>query len=332
MLQIVYTAASIAGGDVNPVALTTLPVTGGAAVLDSGAVTLSPAPVNVSAIGPQLLDSTGNPSALIEFPWYLDSGAATRMFTASTGVGKVTFAFPLGEQDWLISTRTRIGRVTAGVLVWNHAIMTTPTPGVNCMVCAIVKRGSSYYVFAKANPNDAYANAQVYYTAVDLTGVTSPGLYNTWASTTVEADFLSFGLYGHEAVPLVLPDFDLALVGDATFSGDGVNVLKKSVIVGPAVDVSGGKEFTGYGVGETFDGGFSRFFGAFTATLSVSSGVVTDCVREYSPATYTEAAVGGLVPAGTVPNMEYSGAFLFLGEPPPVPPFWTNLRRAIEVI
>lgn len=331
MLQPVFVAASIADGDVNPVGSITLPVTGGAAVSDSGPVTLSPAPVSVASLGANLLDVTGNPATVNKPPILLDSGAGDYLFPDVGSIDKPSIMFPLDDGDWLFVGRSTIGRITGGAVAWSTTVI-NGTSGFAAIPCAIVVQGSTYYVFVRGTPNDFTDPGLVYYTTLDITGVSPPGLFNTWDSIDLEPSFVSLGLYGHEAVALATPSFDYAMVADVTYSGDGVTVLNKAVLVGPAVDVSGDKEFSGYGVGETFSGGFSRFFGAFTATLSVTAGTITDCVRAYSPATYTQAAVGALVPAGTEPNMEYSGAFLMIGEPPPVPPFWTNLRRAIEVI
>ncbi|MCZ4321466.1 hypothetical protein [Pseudomonas anguilliseptica] len=336
MLQIVYTVASAAEDGSynpgNPVALTTLPVTGGAAVLTAGPYNLAENPVDVAALGPRLVDTTGNPSALIEPPWVLSDTGSARMYSDTPQYEKIVFAFPLGEDDWLIASRSRVGRVTGGVRVWSHAVFTVGGSGINFMFCAVAKRGGSYYLFARSNPNDAFSAGTTYYTAVDISGVTPPGVVTSWASVAVNGAASSLGIYGHEAVAVVLPDFELAMIGDTMYSGDGVTVLNRAVITGPAQDVFGGKEVAGFGIGESFDDGFQRFFAPFIATVSLSSGQITDYTRAYAAPTYTQSAIQSLVPPGTEANIEYGGAFVLLGDPPPVPPFWTSLRRAIETI
>ena len=336
MLQIVYVLVSAAEdgsyNPANPVAITSLPVTGGAPLLVAGPLNLPEEPVNTAALGPRLVDTTGNPSSLVEPPWVLGDAGGARMFPESPQFEKVVFAFPLGENDWLIATRTRVGRVTNGARVWSAAIMTVGGSGIDFMVCAIAKRGGSYYVFARSDPNDAFSAGTTYYAPVDISGATPPGVVTTWASVALNPSVASYGLYGHEAVALALPDFDVAMIGDTFYSGDGITVLNRAVITGPAQDIAGGKEFSGFGIGESFDDGFQRFYASFTATLSVSGGQITDCVRAYSPPTYTQDALEAIAPSGTVANIEYSGAFLLLGDPPPVPAFWTNLRRTAEAI
>jgi hypothetical protein len=314
----------------NPVYNIVLPVTGGAALATIGPFDLDDEPSAPQALGDSLM-YRGDPYPLLGVPIYFDGADAERVVPSVPG-GTVLIMMPLGEGDWLIATRYRVGRITAGAVAWTWPVIDL-SGDTNCMPCALVKRGESYFMMVKSKPNDGYdQTARAYYSPINITGAVDPGLFATWSSVGLVPDELSeFGLHGYEALLSVMPDFELAMVGDPSSSGDGASMLRRAVLAGPATAIAGGHEVTGYGYGISF-GPTNRFMGQFTLSTSEVSGNITDAVRGYAPATYTQSALQALASPGTSPEISGGTAFLYLGDPPPIPAFWTNMRRAAETI
>lgn len=334
MLQVVYVVpySPQDAGFVrsNPVYNLVLPVTGGAPVKKVGPFSLPETPDTMAALGPSLMYHR-KLYPMTAKPTYFNGVTAAPVTPLILG-GIIIMLYPLAEGDWLVATQFSVGRITGGVTVWSHSIIPISGGDRACMVCAIVGAGGTYHLFVKTKPNDAWnTGCRAHYKQIDISGGTDPGLYTGWPSVGIEPDGdTEKGLNGYEAILSELPSFDFAMIGEPYYGGDGVSFDRRAVLVGPATDIAGGKECTGYGLG--VDGSYRDFMGQFTLGITKIGGNITRSVRSYSPETYTAAALNALAGAGEAPQVDGGTAFLYIGEPPPVPAFWANLRRSSEII
>lgn len=315
----------------NPYYNLVLPVLGGSPIERVGPFSLPGNPNYPHSLGPELIH-LGDPYPLQGVPQYFDGSNTGKLVPLIAG-GTIILLYPIGVNDWLVATRYGVGRITGGVVAWTHSVV--PTSGnSDCMVCAIVSSGGDYYLVLKSKVNDPYdISARAYYHQIDVTGNINPGLFSTWPSIDLVASEISeFGLSGYEAVLIAFPSFDYAMVGSPSYSADGASFLRRAVLVGPATDTAGGKEVTGYGIGETFEGGFSNFMGQFTLAVDVSGGSITNATRSYAAATYSTHSLEALASDGQTPEVSGGTAFLYFGAPPPAPAFWMHLKRATEII
>jgi len=308
-----------------------LPVLGGLPIEKVGPFSLPENPSYPHSLGPELIH-LGDPYPLQGIPKYFNGDSTGKLVPSISG-GTIVLLYPLGVNDWLVATRYSVCRITGGAVIWTHPVVPMGA-GSDCMVCAIVSSGGDYHIVLKTKVNDTYdATARAYYHQIDITGSVSPGLYSTWPSIDlVVSEFSEFGLSGYEAVPLVFPSFDYAMVGSPSYSADGVSFLGRAVLVGPATDTAGGKEVTGYGIGETTEGPFSQFMGQFTLAVDVSGGDITNATRWNAAATYSTHDLEALASDGQTPEVSGGSAFLYFGAPPPAPAFWMHLKRATEII
>lgn len=230
MLQVVYVVAS-AGENasynpINPVALVTLPTTGGDPLLESGPITLAEDPLGSSALGPKLISVNADQSVSIRPPLYVNDGTVAPAFPDALAVAAIVFMFPLGPKDWLIATRQQVGRVTDGALVWMHPIMSAAS-GYNCIPCALVKQGEDYYIIVRTNPDDFWSAGAAHYKQIDITGANSPGIFTAWPSIAMTPDEMGYGLFGYEAIPFIFPAFEHAMIAEVSPSADGLSLLRK---------------------------------------------------------------------------------------------------------
>jgi hypothetical protein len=334
MLQVVYVVPYSPQGAgfvrSNPVYNLVLPVIGGAPIKKVGPFSLPETPDNMTSLGPAIMNHRSL-YPITTKPTYFNGVTAAPIVPLILG-GIIVMLYPLGADDWLVATQFRVGRITGGMAVWTHSIIPISGGDRNCMVCAIVSSGSEYHLIVKTKPNDAWnTGCRAYYKQIDISGGTDPGLYTGWPSVGIEPDWdTEKGLNGYEAILSELPSFNFAMIGEPYYGGDGVTLDRRAVLVGPATDIAGGKECTGYGLG--VDAGYLDFMGQFTLGITIAGGSITRSVRSYSPATYTAAALNALAGAGETPRVGGGTAFLYIGEPPPVPAFWANLRRSTEII
>lgn len=318
---------------VSPIGNLVLPTTAGPEISRAWPITTDEYVSYPVSVGVDLL-YRGIPFPLTGNPLYIKDSPASVLPGASSSTA--LFLVPIADNDWLVVSRYRVWRVTNGSKAWEHEIVAIG--GTPHCISAVAIRGGQYFLYVRERHNDAYDPGRIYYSAVDITGATPPGLCTTWPWVQADNDpdnFDSYGVYGYEAILTTLPDFELAVIGRPFTSSDGPTVDFRAVLTGPAIDTPTGKEASGFCSDYSFppEGGMLKFLSPFTLRCTVnSSGVIRDSVVSYSPPTYTESQVSAMLPPGTVPEMSGAGAFLFAGEPPAVPPFWTSLRRAIEVI
>lgn len=244
--------------------------------------------------------------------------------------GGVVVCLPIAENDFLIGGSKAVGRVTDGVVVWYRTTMLTA--GV---INAIAFDGSNvlfvWQLMTGSYPGPYQSNMR--YTTVSAT-LTGTGAFDVASFPAMVVDTVD----STELVDTVgvvaaqMPNFSIAMRNTGGNTPDGMFGRGQSPLFGPAQLVGATYEVSGFSTIQDEET-FLRSAGpsiltvtvagsAFTVAESVSPTIPIEGLAAYLP---NESSPGFVIDYVSWPEYGFSA-----GPPPPVPSFWTNMRRAIE--
>lgn len=246
--------------------------------------------------------------------------------------GGVVVCFPIAENDFLVGGSKAVGRVKDGTVVWYRT--TALTLGV---INAIAFDGSNVlFVWQRivgSFPGPYVATLRYTTVSVDLTGA---GAFDvaSFPAMTVDIDSSTGLVNAAGVVAAQMPNFTVAMNNTAGSTPDGLFGGGQRPLFGPAQLVGPNYELSGYSTTQNEET-FERFAGPSTLSVAISGSTFT--VIETVSATIAVENLGVYLPAESSPgvSIDYISWPLYgfsAGPAPAVPPFWTNLRRAIEVV
>jgi len=244
--------------------------------------------------------------------------------------GGVVVCFPIAENDFLVGGSKAVGRVKDGVVVWHRT--TALTPGI---INTVAFDGSNVlFVWQRivgSFPGPYVATMRYTTVSADLTGA---GAFDVASlpAMTVNVDNSTDLANGAGVVAAQMPNFTVAMNQVCASTPDGLFGTGQTPLFGPAQLVGSNYELSGYSTMQ-IEENFARFAGPSTLTVSISGNTFT--VTQTVSGVISVEDLIAYFPAESSPgfsNDYISWPAYGFSAGSAVPPFWTNLRRAVEEI